>query len=315
MDMKARIASFAALLALTAALSAAADPQLLSMVMPDAQVVAGVNVDQAKTSPFGQYVLAQIQSNDQKLQDLTALTGFDPRRDVRELLVASPGGNGPNTGLALARGTFDLAKIGAAARTNGAAVETYNGATLVTDPKKNGSLGFLPDGTAVVAGTTDLVKAALNRRSSTTSSISPALSAKVQQWSTSQDAWVVTTVSPASLGPAHGANLPGGVANSDAVQKIDQFGAGVKFASNVAVSAEAQALTAQDAQGLAGVLQFLINLAQTNSAQNPDAAALLKAVTVSVQGQVVKIGLTVPYDLFENLIKQGPHGGRRVKQL
>ena len=168
---------------------------------------------------------------------------------------------------------------------------------------------------ALLCDASDLVKAALDRRSSTTSTISPALSAKVQQWSTSQDAWVVTTVSPTSLGPAHGANLPGGVANSDALQKIDQFGAGVKFASNVAVSAEAQALTAQDAQGLAGVLQFLINLAQANSAQNPDAAALLKAVTVSVQGQVVKIGLTVPYDLFENLIKQGPHGGRRIKQL
>ena len=32
----------------------AADPQLLNLVMPDAKVLAGVNVDQAKTSPFGQ---------------------------------------------------------------------------------------------------------------------------------------------------------------------------------------------------------------------------------------------------------------------
>ena len=37
----------------------AADTQLLSMVMPDAKVVAGVNVDSAKASPFGRYVLAQ----------------------------------------------------------------------------------------------------------------------------------------------------------------------------------------------------------------------------------------------------------------
>jgi hypothetical protein len=104
--------------------------------------------------------------------------------------------------------------------------------------------------------------------------------------------------------------------NTDALQKIEQFSAGVKFDSNVVVSAEAQAQTAQDAQGLAGVLQFLVSLAQMHANENPDAAALLKALTVSVQGPIVKIGLSVPYDQFESLIKNRPHAGRRpVKQL
>jgi len=313
--MKARIGGLIALLAISAALSAAADPQLLNLVMPDAQVVAGVNVEQAKGSPFGQYVLSQIQPNDQHLQELVALTGFDPRRDVRELLVASAGGNNPkSSGLALARGNFDVAKIGAAARTNGATVDTYSGATLIIDPKKNGAAAF-PDSTTVVAGSLDLVKAALDRRTSTASPINPALSTKVQQWSTSQDAWVVTLISPASLGPGRAANLPG-VANAETLQKIDQFSGGLKFGSNVALTAEAQAQTAQDAQGLAGVVQFLASLAQTHASENPDAAALLKALTVTVEGQVVKIGLSLPNDQFENLLKHKPQPGRRrAKQL
>jgi hypothetical protein len=59
------------------------------MVMPDAKVLAGVNVDSAKASPFGMYVLTQMQSNNTDLQQLIALTGFDPTRDVDEVLVAS----------------------------------------------------------------------------------------------------------------------------------------------------------------------------------------------------------------------------------
>src|SRR5580700_2234989 len=100
--MNARILTTATLaIAFTAVLPAkAADPQLLNLVMPDAKVLAGVNVDQAKTSQLGQYVLSQMQSSDQDMQKLIALTGFDPTRDVHELLAASNGT--PNTGLALA---------------------------------------------------------------------------------------------------------------------------------------------------------------------------------------------------------------------
>src|SRR5436309_12080829 len=67
----------------------AADPQLLNLVMPDAKVLAGVNVDQAKVTPFGLYVLGQMQLQDAHLKELTNLTGFDPTRDVHELLVAT----------------------------------------------------------------------------------------------------------------------------------------------------------------------------------------------------------------------------------
>src|SRR3954465_15047244 len=77
----------------------AADPQLLNLVMPDAKVLAGVNVDQAKTSPFGQYVLNQIQLHDTPLTELTTATGFDPTRDVHELLVGTSSGAGQQSGL------------------------------------------------------------------------------------------------------------------------------------------------------------------------------------------------------------------------
>src|SRR5664279_1243671 len=116
--MKAQILTATLLTAFSGALSAA-DPQLLNLVMPDAKVLAGVNVEQAKGTQFGQFILNQMQTQDSQRQQLALLTGFDPRRDVRELLVASDGVPGGKTGLALASGTFDVGKLTAAATLKG----------------------------------------------------------------------------------------------------------------------------------------------------------------------------------------------------
>src|SRR3954470_2620018 len=135
--MKAQILTATLFTAFSGALSAA-DPQLLNLVMPDAKVLAGVNVEQAKGTQFGQYVLNQLQTEDAHMQQLVTLTGFDPRRDVRELLVASDGvpTAGKTSGLALARGTFDASKVMALATQHAAVTELYSGITIVEDPKQ-----------------------------------------------------------------------------------------------------------------------------------------------------------------------------------
>src|ERR1700676_5325702 len=131
--MKAQLLSTATLFTVFTGALSAADPVLLNLVMPDAKGVGGVNVEQAKGTLFGQYVLTQIQSTDHDMQKIAALTGFDPTRDVRETLVASNGA--PNSGLALARGNFDVGKLTAAANLKGAVSEVYNGVTILEEPK------------------------------------------------------------------------------------------------------------------------------------------------------------------------------------
>jgi hypothetical protein len=139
--MKAQILTATLFTAFSGALSAA-DPQLLNLVMPDAKVLAGVNVEQAKGTQFGQYVLNQLQTQDAHMQQLVALTGFDPRRDVRELLVASDGVPGGKTGLALAKGNFDPDKITAFAIVQGVVTESYNGFKILEEPKSAGRDGL-----------------------------------------------------------------------------------------------------------------------------------------------------------------------------
>jgi hypothetical protein len=300
--MNARIVTTATLFTAFAGVLAAhaADSQLLSYVMPDAKVVAGVNVDQAKASPFGLYVLTQMQSNNTGLQQLIALTGFDPTRDVHELLAATdatPGSKTP-TGLALARGNFDTATITALATSKGAATEVHSGVTIIEDPKKMAGIAFI-NSTLVMAGDIASVKAAIDRPSSGLA-LPTAVVTLVNQWSASEDAWVVTSVPPFSLAPsgALGGNAAG------VLQQIQQAAGGVKFGNSVVGTAAIQADNAADATQLGNTIQFLVNLAQMQSQSNPQMPNLAQAVAIGAQGATVTVTVTLPQAQFEQLFQQ-----------
>ena len=306
--MKAQILTATLLTAFSGTLSAA-DPQLLNLVMPDAKVLAGVNVEQAKGTQFGQFVLNQLQTHDAQMQQLVTLTGFDPRRDVSELLVSSDGVAGSKTGLALARGSFDIAKITAAATVAGAATEVYNGFTILEDPKnKEAGIVFL-DATKVAAGDIASVKGAIDRLK-TPQPLPAAVTVKVNQWSLSQDAWGIATVPPDSLVPAgQGTQNP----MFNVGKSVLAAAGGVKFGALVVFSGEAQCDTAQNAKTLGDMIQLLINMAQMQANLDPTAAALIKSVTVTADGNLMKIQASLPQDVFQQLLQQahnkpGTHG-------
>lgn len=327
--MNARILTTATLFtAFTGVLTArAADSQLLSMVMPDAKVVAGVNVDSAKASPFGLYVLTQMQSNNTDLQQLITLTGFDPTRDVHEVLAATTSTTGSKnpTGLVLARGNFDIEKITAAATAKGATVETYNGATLVEDPQKMVGIAFV-NSTLVAAGDIANLKAAIDRPS-TGQTLPSAVLTQVGQWSGNQDAWIVTTVPLAALAPsptpapgtAGGANTnPMANPMAGVMQQIQQMSGGVKFGSNVVGTAAILADNAADATQLANTLQFFVNLIQMQSQKDAQLASLAQGFKVAAAGTTVNVTVTLPEAQFQQLLQMekkatgvSPHGAMK----
>jgi hypothetical protein len=306
MNMKLRISTPATLVIVWAGTLSAADPQLLNLVMPDAKVLAGVNVDQAKTSPFGQYLLAQFYSQDQHLREFTAQTGFDPTRDLEEILVASTGSQPHASALTAARGTFSTDKINAAAQSAGATSESYKGVTILEDPKKRNGYAFLSP-TVAVAGDIASVKGAIDRLTTAPSSpLSAALIVKVNQLSAAQDAWAISEIPPPDLKlPGNGGNtssIPAG-----ALQNIQQASGGVKLAAQaVVVTGELHADTAANAGQLAGVLQFLVNLGQMQAQQNPQAATMLKSLAVAANGNLVNVSLNIPEADAESLFQLKP---------
>lgn len=288
-----------------AGLLPAADPLLMNLLMPDAKVVAGLNVEQARNSPFGQFLLSKVPSGDAGLVKLTATTGFDPRRDLREVLMATMGQPGQQ-GLVLARGAFDSERILAAATAAGHTVEAYNGVSILTG--KEGDMthaaAFLGD-TIAIAGDLDSVKGAIDRRANNFSPIDPSLAAQVQQLSGSLDAWSVTTVPLAALSheKVPDVNL-NGMLNSDVLKSIQQASGGVKFGAIVQFSGEAVANSSQNATALADVIHFLGNMVTANAPAASAAAitSLVQSLNVQADGTTVKLALAIPEQQLENLV-------------
>ncbi len=299
--MKPRIFATATALTIFSGVLPAVSPQLLNLVMPDANAMAWVNVTQAEASPFGQYVLSQIAANSD-LQQMATLTGFDPRRDVSELLVASNASPGTHTGLALAAGTFSVSTIMTFATGHGAVTETYGGMTILEDPKRTHGVSFL-SGSLAVAGDIADVKAAIDRLANP-SILPTALSGEITVLSAADDAWALTTVPPASLHPGSTPpqipGLPNGLQNS--LGAVQSLSGGVKFGQTVNFKGQAQTDTAQNATALAGVIQFLANMAQLQAGQNAQAAAALQSLTATASGTTVTVTLSLPEDQFQQLL-------------
>ena len=306
--MKAQILTATLFTAFSGSLSAA-DPQLLNLMMPDAKVLAGVNVEQAKGTQFGQFILTQMQTHDADMQKLTDLTGFDPRRDVRELLVASDGQPQTKTGLAAAKGNFDVAKISALGAQHGVVTELYNGVTILEDPKaQEHGIAFL-DSSTVVAGDLASVKGAIDRMRSP-QPLPAAVIVKLNQWSNSQDAWAISAVPPSSMVPTGKQDGPNAV--QGAFQNVQQAAGGVKFGAQVVFSGEALCDTAQNATTLSDVIKLLINVAQMQTGTDPTAAALVKSVTVTPNGQAVNISASLPEDVFQQVVQSKKAVAHRV---
>ena len=299
--MKARVLTTASLLSVFAAALPAADPQLMKLVMADVKVMSDVNVMQAKLSPFGQFLLSQMESS--QVQQFAAETGFDPRQDLIELLLVSNGAPGAGNSLVLASGVFNLAKIAAAATANGATQETYKGVAIIEVPKKAEGIAFL-NASVMIAGSVANVKAAIDRQAAP-ATLPPSLVTQANQLSVTQDAWALSTISPAALAPASDPKPPaiGGITiPPNILQQLQSGYLGVKFGANVALTAQAQSDTAEDATALAGLLQLLGNLAQMQTAQNPGAAAFAKSLTVTATGTIVNISASVPEAQFQQLL-------------
>jgi hypothetical protein len=292
---------------LTAALcgtSAAADPALTGLIMPDAKVVGGIHLAQAKATPFGRYILGRLAGEEKGFQELLAATGFDPRRDLVEVLFASSGDPGSMTGLVLARGAFDPVRIGALIRGAGRVPETYQGVEIYTGKQDSKAVAFL-DSTTAVAGEIDLLKAVIDRRAKPTV-LDPTVSGRIATLSANQHAWALTVAPVANLSAQAPDTRIGGLMQGDLFKTIEYAGAAFQFGDNVLFKAEAVTHTEKDASAMADALRFLASLAAMQGGKNGGTqfAGLLQAMKLASAGNVVTLSAEVPEADFEKLLGQ-----------
>jgi hypothetical protein len=303
-------------LIMAASLAPAADPSLLNMAMPESKVLFGVDVDRARDSVFGRFVLSQLGKEDKALASMTEATGFDPRRDLHEIVIASMGDIVPNStlpgnGLIMLRGNFDPSRISALIKNMGMGSPlTYQGQEIFTSPKAKDNAGFaVVDRNTAILGNIGSVKSALDRRRSG-KAIDAKTLAKVQQLSLVNDVWLMTTMSMSDIaGRIPGPPQAGAMMKGDAMKGIQQAAAGLKFTpSDVRISAEATAGSAKDAGALADVVRFVSGMLQLNrdNAEVSDFAGVIDSLQVKTEGNVFRLNITVPQDQLEQLWKETP---------
>ncbi len=292
-------------IAVFAGLSFGADAVLLGLVPGDARMVAGLDVDRARNSAFGQKILNEIKEEESGFRKMIEETGFDPRRDLRAVVMASSGKPGAATSLVVVRGTFDITRITRMAESQGAVSSLYRGiqvwAPKTVDRPVEGSVAFLDPTLAVFGGET-MVKAAIDAKLSGAPALPAALEAKLREWSSSNDAWFVSTASFSELGvgkTGQNAILPGGLT----LDSIKEAAAGVRFSRNVDISGDILTRSGQDAAALADVMRFLANMLRLNADKpgGESVIAVADSLQVDVSGASVRFSLSVPESALDQM--------------
>jgi hypothetical protein len=296
------------LLISTLVASAQADTKLLSLVMPDAKIVSGVRIKAAKASQFGSYVLSQMDSSDSGLQKFISDTGFDPRRDLNEVIIATAGTSEEPNVLVVGTGVFNPSQILNVARDKGSSISNYSGFDLISHEGPKGSDTIALSADTALIGKMDVVRAAIDRVGHPVSLPADTV-ARVQTISTANDAWFVSTgpvtdffvgkITDPKLNQAMQGNL---------MQAILQASGGLKFQQapqgGVLISGEAVTRSEKDASALADVVKFVAGLVQLNAGNDQNAqqaAAVLQNLQVSSSGTTTKLSLAISEDYLEKL--------------
>jgi len=284
MNRHAIVPALALLLSATA--GAAVDPNLLGLVMPEAKVLYGVQVQQTLASPFGQYAISHLPQNDAMLR-FQAATGFELQRDLREILVASlstgPFGDGADA-LVLASGTFAPDKVLALATVMGAKVSEYRGVAMITPQQRDARVFAFLDGSTIAIGSEPAIRGVIDRRATLAVFAGP-LFQKAVDASATHDAWLATVTPLTDLIPA---GSTGGFDPTTLLRSVTESWVGVHFDTNgLTLSAEALTHSATEAQGLAGMFMLISGMVKGTP------ATALQNAQVSASGPVMRVILTV----------------------
>jgi hypothetical protein len=287
----------------------AVDQGLLDLVPAGTRMISGVQAEKIKTSLLGQYVMAHMQQENENLQHFIQSTGFDPRRDVQELLFVSNGDPQQPQMAVIARGYFDPARIKSAALAAGGSVEPSAGVDLIAGKgKKEGGIAFL-DNTLAIAGNKGLLKTIVSSRK-IPASLDPQLQTGLRRVSAEGDAWFVSLV-PGSQLSADSTNVTvhGQQFNGALIQSVLQSSGWIRFGDTIQVNLQAVTRSEKDAQSLADVVRFLSSMVQTQKENQPQAAALaqaLNAMQLRTDGNTMEMSLDLPEKAAEQLMHPGP---------
>jgi hypothetical protein len=246
-------------------------------------------------------VMDQMKADDPAFRMFVDSTGFDPRRDLQEVLMISNAVRAKDKGLVIARGVFNgpqLMQFVSKQDGGRSSVSSYKGVQLLTSPSGDNNALAVLDGSIALAGTAELVKAAIDRRAANTA-LDPRMLAKVAEVSGAYDIWAVTSSPALAAEMAGDKRLP-----ADALKAIEQSSGGVKFGTMIRLGGEAVTRSDKDAEALADVFRFFSGMMKMNEKKpvNP-MTSMLERVELKTIANLVQFSLSIPQAEVEQMLK------------
>ena len=273
------------------------DNVLAQLIPPDSTSLFGARMEEVKATPLFQKLAAQQKLP--QLDDFARETGFDPRRDVRDMLVAST--SRAKSGVLLARGSFHITPEAFAKLKEAHKVE-YRGYTIYGSP--DGESGFcILDGTLAIAGPMASLRAALDQYRHPNRAATAALLAKAQAVPMQFQVWAV------SLGGADfiANNLPNDP-NAMNFAKIFSSLQNTYFMADLSrgfhASAHGECASEADAKSLGDAARGLIGFGRLSVPdKQPELLRLWDGIQVEQQQRSITITANIQQELIDKLVQ------------
>jgi len=266
------------------------DNVLERMVPPGATSLVGSRMDQIKQTEIYKKLLA-TQSLTQ-LDEFALETGFDPRRDVRELLFTT---NAQGSVL-LARGTFHLnsATLKGAKKTRHGQYDIWG----------LGASGFcILDSTLAAAGDIPAVEAALDEWTSGTHTAAQPLLARLAGINPQSQLWGIS-IGTGNFLADHPPAAKSGLDFSRIFTSLHDYWFQADFSAGMRAEVHGTAATEKEAISLRDTVRGLVGLGRLSVPENQ--SELLKvwdAITVDQQGRSVSLRADIAQDLIDKMVQ------------
>ncbi len=275
---------------------AADDLRLMEMLPAGPSTVAGFNVQQVLASPFGRQLLSQMKGDEPQLRRLFELTGFDPRRDLRDVVLATYVRPGlADRTLLMARGNFDVPRLRTELLKNGPIAE-FLGVSLFNSASDGSSFAFSNDGLAL-AGDAISIREALTLRQSGASALGSTLSQRTKQMSAQYDIWMFTATPASAVSNRLDDSLVEAASrHTPLLRSVTQASGGIKFGETVTIAGEALMRSEKDATAAADILRLVASLARMapDRLPNADFISLFEALQVRAEAGSLSLSFAIP---------------------
>jgi hypothetical protein len=278
-----------------------------ALLLPaDSKFVGGIDVKRFVQSPFyTKYASAQARSRPDTFRELEEKTGLNPERDIDQLVFGGtpPGGAARESGLVVAIGRFDRAKISQVIETEKKGVTSKNlqGLTvyLFSEGQRGASaLAFIDDRTLVM-GSQAAVEAAILSQSQGGKTLKQNASIMALLEKVRPDAtfWAVGDQNLFQNMPKNVPG-PGGQITLPGLRSLTVAG---DMDPAVALEITGETIDDAAAKNLADVVRGFVALAALQSGQKPELKELASSISVTTEANQVRVNARVPYELLDAL--------------